>query len=53
VLQGGFPVFDVLLLMFSWLPAPLDKLVFGAFCIMVVTALIYLVAAIIDALPFT
>ena len=46
-------MFDVLLLMFSWLPSPLDKLVFGAFCVMVVMALIKLVAAIIDMLPFT
>lgn len=46
-------MFDVLLLMFSWLPSPLDKLVFGALCILVVVVLIKLVAAIIDMLPFT
>lgn len=46
-------MFEVLLLMFSWLPAPLDKIVFGALCILVVVVLIKLVAAIIDMLPFT
>lgn len=45
-------MFDVLLLMFSWLPAPLDTLVFGAFCILAVMALIKLIAAVIDMIPF-
>lgn len=45
-------MFDTLLLMFSWLPAPLDVLVFGAFCIMAVVAIAKLIAAIIDMIPF-
>lgn len=45
-------MFDVLYLLFTWLPPPLDKLFFGAFCILLVIALIKLVAAIIDMIPF-
>lgn len=45
--------FDVLLLIFSWLPPPLDKIIFGAFCVLLVFAIIKVIAAIIDMLPFT
>lgn len=45
-------MFEVLYLLFTWLPPPLDKLFFGAFCILLVTALIKLVAVIIDMIPF-
>lgn len=45
-------MFEVLYLMFTWLPSPLDKLVFGAFCVMLVVALIKLIAAVIDMIPF-
>lgn len=45
-------MFDVLYLMYTWLPSPLDKIVFGALCIMAVIALIKLIAAIIDMIPF-
>lgn len=44
--------FDVLRLFFSWLPSPLDTLLFGAFCILLVVVLIKLIAAIIDMIPF-
>lgn len=45
-------MFEILYLMFTWLPSPLDNLVFGAFCIMLVVALIKLIAAVIDMIPF-
>jgi len=45
-------MFEILMLLFSWLPAPLDKLFFGAFCILLVVVLIKLIAAIIDMIPF-
>lgn len=46
-------MFEVLYLLFSWLPSPLDKLFFGAFCIFLVLVLIKLIAIIWDVLPFT
>lgn len=45
-------MFDALYLMFSWLPAPLNVIVFGAFCIMAVVALIKLISVILDMIPF-
>ena len=45
-------MFEILYLMFTWLPSPLNKLVFGAFCLLVVFALVKLVIAIIDMIPF-
>lgn len=45
-------MFDILYLMFTWLPSPLDIIVFGAFCIMAVIALIKLIGVIIDMIPF-
>lgn len=45
-------MFEALYLLFSWLPSPLDKLFFGAFCILLAFVLIKLVAAIIDMIPF-
>lgn len=45
-------MFEILYLMFTWLPTPLDKLFFGAFCILVAVALIKLIAKIIDMIPF-
>lgn len=45
-------MFEILYLMFTWLPAPLDKLVFGAFCLLVVFALVKLIIAVIDMIPF-
>lgn len=44
--------FEVLYLIFSWLPPPLDVIIFGAFCFLLVMVLIKLVAAIIDMIPF-
>lgn len=45
-------MFEALYLMFSWLPSPLNVIVFGAFCIMVVVALIKLISIILDMIPF-
>ena len=45
-------MFEVLKLLFSWLPPPLDTLVFGAFCILLLIAVIKLIAKIIDMIPF-
>ena len=45
-------MFEMLYLMFTWLPSPLDKVVFGVFCIMLVMALVKLVAAVMDMIPF-
>lgn len=46
-------MFEVLYLLFSWLPSPLHEIVFGAFCILLLVVLAKLIAAIIDLLPFT
>lgn len=45
--------FEILRLIFSWLPPPLDTIVFGAFCILLVLILVKIIAAVIDMLPFT
>lgn len=45
--------FDILRLIFSWLPPPLDTIIFGAFCVLLIFAIIKVIAAIIDMLPFT
>lgn len=45
-------MFELLYLMFTWLPAPLDKIVFGAFCILAVLALVKLIGFLWDMLPF-
>lgn len=45
--------FDILWLLFSWMPAPLNSIFFGAFCILLLFVLIKVIAAIIDMLPFT
>lgn len=45
-------MFEVLYLLFSWLPSPLHEIVFGAFCILLLLVLVKLVAAVIDLIPF-
>ena len=45
-------MFEVLYLLVSWLPAPLDKLVVGAVWILLVFVLVKLISAIIDMIPF-
>lgn len=45
-------MFEVLYLIFSWLPSPIDALVFGAFCILVVVAVAKLIVMILDMIPF-
>lgn len=45
-------MFEALYLCFSWLPAPLNIILFGALCFVLVVALVKLIAAIIDMIPF-
>lgn len=45
-------MFEIIALLFSWLPSPLDVIVTGAFCILLLLALVRLIAAIIDMIPF-
>lgn len=45
-------MFDILWLMFAWLPSPLNVLAFGLFCLLLLVACIKLIAAIIDMIPF-
>ena len=45
-------MFDVLWLLFSWLPSPLNYIIFGAFCILAVIAGMKLFAFILDCIPF-
>lgn len=45
-------MFEILALFFSWLPPPLDILVFGAFCVALVIVLVKLIAIILDMIPF-
>ncbi len=46
-------MFAVLSLFCSWLPSPLDGIVFGALCLVLLVVIIKLVAKVIDMLPFT
>lgn len=46
-------LFEVIFLLFSWLPSPLDKIVFGGICVLLLFAVIKLIAAVVDMLPFT
>ena len=43
---------EVLWLMFSWLPVPLNVMAFGLFCLLILVACIKLVAIILDMIPF-
>ena len=45
-------MFEFLFLMFSWLPAPLNVIAFGAVCIVLVLAVMRLIALIIEMIPF-
>ena len=45
-------MFDILYLLYSWLPSPLHEIVFGAFCILLLIVLAKLVVKIIDLIPF-
>lgn len=46
-------MFEIIKLLFSWLPPPLDDILFGAVCLLLLFALIKLIGKIIDMLPFT
>lgn len=45
-------MFDVLWLLFSWLPSPLNVMAFGLFCLFAVYVLIKVVGALLHMLPF-
>lgn len=45
-------MFEVMHLMFTWLPSPLDTLVFGALCILLILTLAKLIIWILDMIPF-
>jgi len=45
-------MFDALMLLYSWLPAPLNVICFGAVCVVVVLAVMRFIALIWDLLPF-
>lgn len=45
-------MFVYIFLLYSWLPPPLDILVAGAFGLFLLLALIRLITAIIDMIPF-
>lgn len=45
-------MFEVLALLFSWLPPPLDSLLFGALCVLLVVVLVRLIIAVLDMIPF-
>lgn len=45
-------MFEILALLFSWLPPPLDIIVTGALGLFLVFALFGLIAVIIDMIPF-
>lgn len=45
-------MFEFLFLMFSWLPAPLNVIAFGAVCIVLVLAVMRLIVLVIEMIPF-
>lgn len=45
-------MFDIIWLLFSWLPSPLNAIIFGGICVLLLFALVRLVAKVIDMLPF-
>lgn len=45
-------MFDIIWLLFSWLPSPLNTIIFGGICVLLLFALVRLVAKVIDMLPF-
>lgn len=46
-------MFEIIQLLLSWLPPPLDDIIFGGICLLVLLALIKLISKVIDMLPFT
>lgn len=45
-------MFEIIYLLFSWLPPPLDAVIFGGICLLLLFVLIKLIAKVIDMLPF-
>lgn len=44
---------DLLFLITGWLPFPLDIIVLGVLCLMLIWAVVKLISAVWDMLPFT
>lgn len=44
--------FEILWLMFSWLPAPLNAIAFGAVCLLLLFVIFRVVCAVLDFIPF-
>lgn len=44
--------FEILYLMFSWLPPPLDVIAFGAVCLLLLFVVFRFVCAVLDFIPF-
>ena len=44
--------FEILWLMFSWLPAPLNVIAFGAVCLLLLFVIFRVVCAVLDFIPF-
>ena len=45
-------MFEVIFLLFSWLPSPLDVLAIGGLALLLVVALVRLIAFLWELLPF-
>lgn len=45
-------MFEIIYLLFGWLPQPLNTIFFGLFCLFLVIVLVKLIAKIIDMIPF-
>lgn len=45
-------MFDVIWLLFSWVPSPLNFILFGGICLLLVLALVRIVGKVLDILPF-
>ena len=45
-------MFEIIQLLFGWLPPPLPAIFFGAVCLILLFAIIKLIAMIIDMIPF-
>lgn len=46
-------MFDVIWLLFSWVPSPLNIICFGGVCLLLAFAVVRIICKVIDMLPFT
>lgn len=45
-------MFDILWLMFAWLPMPLNILAFGLFCLLILVVCLKVLRIIVEFIPF-